>query len=189
MLGRMAGANLSDDVALCSQVVAGISRLLIHGGLLRSHELTAVAAAAGLTVTQVSQFARGELVLPPHQTLVLMSAVFDRQRVQQVAAAESRKAGTAAPVPAESSEAGAQEAVKRLGKDFPDWKIRVDGLESIAAGRAKLIWRAEHGGNWPDVAAVSAAELAGKLEQIEVALAAERKQQEDSRRGKRARVV
>jgi hypothetical protein len=185
----MAGANLSDDVALCSTAIAGVCRVLLRAGLLRAHEFTAVAAAAGLTVAQVAQFSRGEAQLPPHQTLTLVVAMFERQRALQIAAAESRAAMTAAPVASESSEAGALAEAKRLGKVFPDWKIRVDGLESIPAGRAKLIWRAGHTGNWPDVAAVSAAELAGKLEQIEVALAAERKQQEDARRGKRARVV
>jgi hypothetical protein len=179
----MAGAALSDDVALCSAAIAGLCRLLVNRGLLRPHELTLVASAAGLSESQAGQFARGELTLPPHQTLTLVVAAFERLRVMAVSAAESRVSSAPVPVAAETTEDGALAAVEQLRKDFPDWRPGVDGLETIAAGRPKLVWHAQHSGTWPDVAAVTAAELRGKLERIEETLAADAKIQEQYRSG------
>jgi hypothetical protein len=180
----MAGAALSDDVALCSAAIAGLCRVLVNRGLLRPHELTLVAASAGLSEGQAGQFARGELTLAPHQTLTLVVAAFERLRVMQVSAAESRASSAPVPVPAETTEEGAQAAVAALAKDFGGWRFPLpDGIESIGTDRVKLIWRARHTGTWPDVAAVTAAELRGKLERIEASLAADERIQEKYRSG------
>src|SRR5437870_2074676 len=107
----MAGASLSDDMALCSAALAGICRLLVSKGLLPAHELIRVAGGAGLSESQAGQFTRGQLTLAPHQALKLVAAAFDRLRVMEANAAELRAANAPAPVPAETTLDGAKAEV------------------------------------------------------------------------------
>src|SRR6266568_966980 len=57
-------------------------------------------------------------------------------------------------------------------------------VETTDSGKTKFIWRAQHAGDWPPVAAATAAELAGKLERIEAGLAADERLQEQYRSGR-----
>src|SRR6266568_2616780 len=91
---------------------------------------------------------------------------------------------TAPPVEAETTAEGALTAAAELHKRFPSWRIKPDGLESPDSGKTKFIWRAQHAGDWPPVAAATAAELAGKLERIEAGLAADERLQEQYRSGR-----
>jgi hypothetical protein len=175
-MGGMAGAPLSDDVALCSAAIAGLCQLLVSRGLLRPHELTLVAGAAGLSEGQAGLFARGELTLPPHQALVLVVAAFGRLRVIAAAAAESRASSAAVPVAAESSLAGAKAEVEALRRDFGSWRFELpSGWKSLGTPKVKLAWKASHTGDWPDVYGATAAELRSKLGGVESALAADEK--------------
>jgi hypothetical protein len=175
----MAGANLNDDVTLCSAVLAGVCRLLVTKGWLPVHEFTSVAGAAGLTPGQVGQFSRGEVTLPPHQCLVLMAAVFDKIRLRGLAMAESRASGTAPPVASETSLKGAEAAVATLAKDFKAWRFDLpDGAGGLDDPEtpSKLTWWAKHAkGDWDDVHGNSARELRAKLEQVEAAMVKNRK--------------
>jgi DNA-binding transcriptional regulator YdaS (Cro superfamily) len=176
MLPGMAGANLSDDVALCSAAIAGLARLLITRGLLRPHEFTAVADRAGLSEAQAGQFTRGEVLLPPHQCLTLVVAAFERMRTMEVSAAELRTAQTAVPVPAETTLAGAQAAVDKLAKNFPDWQFPLPDGAEVEGDRRKLTWRARHPENNLDRTGATEAELRGKVTLLDAGFKAEAEQ-------------
>ena len=170
----MAGANLSDDVALCSQAIAGLFRLLVGRGMLKPQDITPVAAAAGLSEAEAAAFARGETVLATHQSLVLMCSVFDRIRARQVAAAELRASMTAVPVPAETTLAGSQAAVDRLAKDFPSWRFPLPDGAEVEGDRRKLVWRAYNEEHNLHRTGATERELRGKVELLEAGFQAER---------------
>ena len=165
MLTCMAPPNLSDDVALCSQAVSGIFRLLVGRGMLKAPDITPVAAAAGLSEAEAAAFGRGETVLPPHQSLVLMVSVFDRLRARELAALEQRTAQAAPPVTAES----VQQSARALEKKFPGWTVTVDEMDTIPEfGPSRLLWHAKaadkalYGPYWRQTAKTEP-ELAGRI--------------------------
>jgi hypothetical protein len=176
MLRCMAGTALSDDVALCSAAIAGVVRILASKGMIAPVDIVRVASSAGISESQAGQFSRGELTLPPHQALTLVVAAFERLRIQQVSAAELRAETSAIARRnnvAEETEAGALAEVEQLTRDFPSWRPRVEDLDTIAAGRPRLIWAAKHrqgASTWPEVSGRTAKELRGKLTQIEARL-------------------
>src|SRR6266498_1069264 len=184
----MAGPNLSDELDLDAQILWSLFLASPIAAELRTGGGRGLLAkACGATEGQVFTWLRGEAMPPPHQARVFMAAACDRARAQ--ASAEYRAASAPVPPASESTKAGALAEADRLHGLFPDWKVSVDGLESIATGRARLIWRAEHSGDWPDVYGVTAAELEGKLTGVERALADDRKRQEDARRTRGRRSV
>lgn len=155
--------NLSDDVAELSRAVAQLFRLALAGQ--SPARLGKAAAAAGLSAAMAQQFMAGLVVLPPRQGVVFANAVLDEARGRQAGYLATIRRSI--PVAAsEASREGAEAAAAQLGQDFPAWRF---GLPDEAAG-GKLTWHAEHAGDWPDVYAVSAAELRGKLEGVERAL-------------------
>lgn len=171
----MAPANHSDDLALHASAISGLFRVLLTGGSLGRTDvlsLPSAAAAAGLSEEQCRQFFAGSLSLAPHQSMVLVTTLLERQRALQVERARS-VVGTAVPVASESSAEGAEAAVKQLERDFPSWRFAVpDGVRDLGTDRpAKLIWRASHEGSQAVVHGVSAAELRRRVEGHEAARA------------------
>jgi hypothetical protein len=144
--------SLADDIERLSLCVAQLARVALSGKLQLS-QLGKPAAAAGLSVTEVAAWVRGEIALPSRQSVALVSAVLEQQRARQVGYMEVLKAGHAgsdAPSasyvatvtekvtlprgrtedvtnlrggPPEGSAAEAAATVARLVADFPAWEV------------------------------------------------------------------
>jgi hypothetical protein len=87
--------------------------------------------------------------------------------------------------PVEATRADVDATLARLAVDFFGWRFEVDGLGTLdgnGGAKPKLTWLARH----PDLGQASGAtslELAGKVQQIELAAAAEAKQAAQYARG------
>jgi hypothetical protein len=187
--------NLSDDVAAMSQCIGQLFRLAVAG---RSpSQLEKAAAAAGLPAAQAGAFVRGEILLPPRQTITFASAVLEQARQQHAAyQAQIRQphAGTDAMRgsyagkvsetvtlprgrsedrvrlqggPVETAKADVDATLALLETDFAGWRFTVDG-----AGTAKLVWSARHA-DQGQVHGATSLELAGKVQRIEDQAAAD----------------
>ena len=192
--------NLSDDVAELSRCVAQLARMALAGR--PRVQLEKAAPAAGLSAEQAGAFMRGEILLPPRQSVSLANALMEQERAagqrymeqlrQGHAGSDVMGAGYAGRVtekaalprggseerervtggPAERTDGDVADTLLRLKKDFPGWKFRADGAESLAAGRAKLTWRARHPDRG-DASGATSLELAGKVLRVDAAAAEE----------------
>jgi hypothetical protein len=163
--------NLADDAAEQSRAIGQLARLQLAGRSLS--QLAPAAAAAGMSAEQAGAFMRGEILLPPRQTVSFVNAVLEQARISQVSYMTQLRQGHAGSDlargsyaarasetvtrhgrsethewvtggPVETTRGDVDATLARLGKDFPGWRFEVDGVESLADGRAKLVWLARH---------------------------------------------
>jgi hypothetical protein len=178
----MAGANLTDDMALQATVLAGLFRAQVaSGGLSRVPPALPgeAAAAAGLSETQARLFISGRLVLPPHQSSVFIAAILEGLRALDVARADSLRSDR--PPAPESAPELVEAAGAQLRRDFPSWNIALPaGYEKIGGNEpVALVWRAVRAGSMKEETGVSAAELGSKMRMVE---AKDAKDKKDHRR-------
>jgi len=173
MLPGMAGANLSDDVALQATAICGLFRAMVASGTLGRGDLVdlpAMAAAAGISEAQARMFISGRVVLPPRQAVTFVAGVLERMRAVDSARAEALAGG--GPPGAEATAEGVEAAGAALRRQYPDWQVSLPaGYEGLGGEEAvRLVWTARRPGR-PDLAAVSAAELGGKMRLAEADMA------------------
>src|ERR1035437_6600971 len=179
----MAAYNQADDIAELSRCVAQLFRLAMGGRPVR--DLAGAAAAAGLSVDQARQFVRGELQLPPRQSVSFANAMLEQARVAQVGYMDQLRQGHAGGGamsasyagrvieqvvlprgrtedrervtggPAEATVDDVAATVARLEADFAGWKFEVDGEPET-----KLVWLARNADH--HVSGATSLELAAK---------------------------
>ncbi len=165
--------NLNDELALCSTAIAGLFRAAAAaGGLGRGDlaDLPAAATAAGISEARARMFVSGQVQLPPHQAMVFVTAVLERLRALDAARHEALAGG--GPPSAESTAEAVEAAGEALRREFPAWQVSLPaGYEGLGGEEAvRLVWTARRPGR-PDLAAVSAAELGGKMRLAEADMA------------------
>jgi hypothetical protein len=133
IVGGMAPqVSLADDIERLSACVAALARALLAGKV-TGPRLDRAAAAAGLSAPEAAAFLRGEAVLPSRQSVALVAAVLEQDRLSAVSYMDQLKRGHAGSDMARGSYAEkVTEKAARAGQQDHTW-CRGGPLEASAA--------------------------------------------------------
>jgi ABC-type transporter Mla subunit MlaD len=172
--------NQADDIEQLSRAVAQLARLVMPR---QPRDFGKAAKAAGMTAGQVREFLDGMWAPPARQSVTLVNVLLEQSRAGSASYLAQIRTGHAGSDSAfgghVSTKGEADAALGRLRADFGGWEIpEPDGYKLLGSEKPpRLVWRARRvDESWPDVAAATEAELAGKLAKVEAHQAKEAEQ-------------